>query len=105
MRNEISLKIWAIWFLHIVVVHADSAVVLAACCSDSGVKSGQSPCFKHECLCLLLLTHSLCHLRMHRAFTRSGMPGYDSTICEVKSLFMKIIAIPRPSPPWENLGS
>lgn len=45
MRNKIAQKIWAIWFLHIVVVYTDSALVLAACCPDSGVKSGQSPCF------------------------------------------------------------
>lgn len=45
MRNKIAQKIWAIWFPHIVVVYTDSALVLAACCPDSGVKSGQSPCF------------------------------------------------------------
>lgn len=50
MRNKISQKIWAIWFLHTVVVHADSAVVLAACCPDSGVKSGQSLCFSMNAL-------------------------------------------------------
>lgn len=34
MGKKISQKIWAIWFLHIVVVHSDSAVVLTACCPD-----------------------------------------------------------------------